>query len=497
MNTRLRGLARVPAGPVGNAAALPLSLIALLLVLVFVLNPGTSYAESTPQPAAPLIQATSATQATQATQVIPESQPALAPVTVALIDSGVDYRHPQLPLEVLWRNPNETPNGRDDDGNGLIDDLIGWDFVNADNNPWDDHGHGTHLAGLIAVERSLTIDGKQQALGGSANARLMVLKVVDAAGGANGRDIARAIRYATDNNARVIQLSLGGEIPSAQERDALDYALDKGVLVIVAAGNRAESVSSSPSSLQADDAGISSKLFDPRLVVVGASDQQGQRAGFSNWGAALDLLAPGVDVLSLRAEGSDFLRRNGRSDYQSGSAVVAQQFYRATGTSFAAPQVCAVAVRLLGQQPQLNAQQLQRMLQQSARDLGPRGADQISGYGLLDRAAALRASPEYFVIAQLRAAELTADNRLQISGTTDANRFKQARIEYGYGEQPDSWQPLLPQPIAQPLRNQSLLRLDPQLLPKGRLMTLRLVTEHQDGSHRESRLQLQIPGPAL
>ncbi|WP_421863403.1 S8 family peptidase [Motiliproteus sp.] len=402
----------------------------------------------------------------------------LQPVTVALIDSGVDYRHPDLPLKQLWRNPNERDNGRDDDGNGLIDDLIGWNFVGRNNTPWDDHGHGTHIAGIIAA-------GQNNGIGISGiapNARLMVLKVVDASGHASGSHIAGAIRYAVDQGARLIHLSLGGQQPGDLELDALNYALDQDVLVITAAGNQAS-----------DDPG---RGYDqlPSLLVVGAVAPDGRRAAFSDWGTTLDLMAPGVNVLSLRAKGSDFLRRNGVQGYRQASAVVSQEYYRATGTSFAAPHVTAIAALLLGRDPQLTSAQLRRILLHSARDLGPTGTDRNHGYGLLDAEAALSATPEYFVEARLERAELDSGNQLLLIGTTDADQFLQARIDYALGEPPQQWKTLLP--IAQPLREQPLLSLDPSTLPEGELMTLRLVTEHQDGSRRESRLQLQLPGEA-
>ncbi|MEH6473939.1 MAG: hypothetical protein V7752_22190, partial [Halopseudomonas sp.] len=122
------------------------------------------------------------------------------------------------------------------------------------------------------------------------------------------------------------------------------------------------------------------------------------------------------------------------------------------------------------------------------------------GYGSLDAQAALNASPDRFIVARLQSAELkqhqSPNLQLLVHGTTDADQFFQARIDYGFGDNPASWKPLLPHPITQPLRDQPLLSLDINLLPKGRLMTLRLITEHLDGASRESRMQLQLPGGA-
>lgn len=414
----------------------------------------------------------------------------LEPITVALIDSGVDYSHPDLPVSHLWQNPNEQANGRDDDGNGLIDDLIGWNFVSGNNSPWDDHGHGTHIAGVIAAGR----DNGIGIAGIAPNARLMVLKVVDASGHASGSHIAQAIRYAVSQGAQLIHLSLGGQPPGASELDALNHALDGEVLVVVAAGNQARG-DVKPGYGQLE-----------QVFVVGAVTPDDKRALFSGWGPNLDLLAPGVDILSLRAKGSDFLRRNGVAGYLPGSAIVQQHYYRATGTSFAAPYVTGLAALILGRDPWLEPQQVQRLLLQSARDLEPAGVDQNHGYGVLDAQAALNAFPDRFIDARLLRAELNTRQQLVIHGTVDADQFFQARIDYALGADPDSdypdsehpnrWKPLLPQPITQPLRNQPLLSLDPNLLPKGRLITLRLITEHRDGTRRESRMQLQLPGGA-
>ncbi|MEH6810933.1 MAG: S8 family peptidase [Motiliproteus sp.] len=396
------------------------------------------------------------------------------PIVVAIIDTGIDYRHPDLPQSQLWRNPTEKANGRDDDGNGLIDDLIGWNFINDSKTPWDDHGHGTHVAGIIAAGANNNIG----IAGVAPNARLMVLKALDSSGHGSGSDIARAIRYAVDKGARIIHLSLGGEQPGAVEIDALNFALRRETLVVTAAGNQASGDNNGYESL-------------PEVLVVGALDPQGQRAAFSNWGPSLDLLAPGVEILSLRAQGSDFLRRNGRDDYIAGAAVVDADYYRATGNSFAAPYVTGVAALLLGRDPWLDPNHLTNLLTQSATDLGPPGADANHGYGALNFAKAMVSDPQRFIEARLAGAELQPDRTLTLQGTADANLFGSAYLEYGQGEAPQSWQPLGPL-IPQPQLNTALHRFDPQDLPAG-LVTVRLTVQHQDGGQQSSRLQLQIP----
>jgi len=400
----------------------------------------------------------------------------LQPVVVAIIDTGIDYRHPDLPVESLWRNTVEVVDGRDNDGNGFVDDLIGWDFVDDRHTPWDDHGHGTHVAGIIAAQR----DNGRGIAGVAPNVRLMALKALNSRGYGRGSDIARAIRYAVDHGARIIHLSLGGQVPGVLERQALDYAEANQVLVVAAAGNRAEHIG---------EHGY--ELFRNTLV-VGAIGVAGQRAAFSDWGARLDLVAPGVDILSLRALGADFLQHSGEAGYQPGDAVVGRDYYRATGNSFAAPFVTGAAALLLGLQPELTPFQLRRILRQSARLPGKMAvsSDLAYGAGVLDIAAALEYPASFFISSRFMGAEFKPENGLVLYGQADADQFVEARLEIAKGLKPSVWQPLKVQVLRQ--RREGPLAVVPlSLLPERGWMTLRLRVVHGNGDARESYLQLQ------
>lgn len=152
-------------------------------------------------------------------------------VVVAVIDTGVDYNHLDL-RKNIWINTAEIPdNGIDDDGNGYIDDVYGWDFVGNDNDPTDDNGHGTHVAGIIAAENN-----NIGSVGVAYNSKVMVLKAGNSSGYFNNSDIAEAIRYAYMNGASVINMSFGGSLISVAVEEALENAYNSCVLV-AAAGN--------------------------------------------------------------------------------------------------------------------------------------------------------------------------------------------------------------------------------------------------------------------
>lgn len=152
-------------------------------------------------------------------------------VIVAVIDTGVDYNHIDL-RNNIWINSGEIPgNGIDDDGNGYVDDVYGWNFVGNNNTPMDDNGHGTHVAGIIAAENN-GIGG----VGVAYNSKVMVLKAGNSSGYFNNSDIAEAIQYAYMNGASVINMSFGGSLISIAVEEALENAYNQCVLV-AAAGN--------------------------------------------------------------------------------------------------------------------------------------------------------------------------------------------------------------------------------------------------------------------
>jgi subtilisin family serine protease len=250
-----------------------------------------------------------------------------APVTVAVIDTGVEVGHADLASRV-WRNPGETANGSDDDGNGLVDDVTGWDFADDDAGVYDDatdDRHGTHVAGTIAARRN---NGTGVA-GVADNARIMPLKFIGHDGGATSDAIA-AIRYAVAEGARVINGSFGSTQYSPALCDAIAEAGGQGVVFIAAAGN--------------DGTDNDAKAFWPAncpvatLLSVGATTPSDGLASFSNRGRAqVDLGAPGETVLST---------------------LPGSTYGDLSGTSMAAPHVAATAASVLGMRPELAPWQL-------------------------------------------------------------------------------------------------------------------------------------------
>ena len=218
-------------------------------------------------------------------------------VVVAVIDSGVDWHHPDLAANI-WTNPGEScpgcaSDGVDNDGNGYVDDVHGWDFVNDDNDPFDDHGHGTHVAGTIGAVGSNALG----VTGVNWNVRIMPLKFIAANGEGTADDAVRAILYATRMGAVVSNNSWGGEEFSQALEDAIVDADEHGSLFVAAAGNSAKNTDSTPDYPSGFDV--------PNVLTVGATDQNDVRAWFSNYGKrSVDLAAPGTNIYSTWPGGS-------------------------------------------------------------------------------------------------------------------------------------------------------------------------------------------------
>lgn len=209
-----------------------------------------------------------------------------ADVVVAVIDTGAAYDHPDLSA-AIWINSDEiADNGIDDDNNGWVDDIRGWDFVNGDNAPMDATGHGTHVAGIIAAQKNNAIG----IAGISNHIRIMPLKFMDVFNRGTIADAIDAIAYATSNGARIINCSWGTTGYSYALKEAIASA---NALFVCAAGNE---------GTNSDITGFFPADFPlPNVLSVAASDQMGQLAWFSNYGQySVDVAAPGIRIYSLK-----------------------------------------------------------------------------------------------------------------------------------------------------------------------------------------------------
>ncbi|MCB1844874.1 MAG: S8 family serine peptidase, partial [Halioglobus sp.] len=341
-----------------------------------------------------------------------------AEVLVAVIDSGADFRHPDL-AGALWQNPGERYNYRDDDGNGLIENVSGWNYIAQNEKTQDDNGHGTLVAGIIASRG----DATDSVAGVNPWARILPIKATNSRGDGNSVGVAAALTEAVNRGARVINISLGGNQFAAAEKYAVEYANDKGALVVVAAGNQ----------------NIDTQAFWPagldNVITVAALDAGGQRAAYSNWGGEVDIAAPGSNILSLRAWGTDPLALADET-YEDAANIRGAEatLYISSGTSFAAPFVAGAASLLYAVNPELTAAQVRNMLLNSAADIGAPGVDPLTGYGRLDAAAALAADPDFFVTAHISGIASERRNGavvVSVKGSADANRFRRARVELG------------------------------------------------------------------
>lgn len=250
-------------------------------------------------------------------------------VTIAILDTGVDLSHPDLFTKI----------------------LPGYDFVNNDAFAQDDHGHGTHVAGIAAA----LINNGIGIAGVDGGASILPVKVLDAYGNGSYSNVAAGIIWATNNGAQVINLSLGGAKPSFVLEDAINYAHERNVILVGASGN----------------SGVGTVLYPaayPFVIAVAASNSTNKWASFSNYGPEVDVTAPGVMIYSAYPGGGYGYR---------------------SGTSMAAPHVSGLAAILMGI-PGIDPVLVQSIIESSSLDLGDNGWDEYYGYGLIQMDAAIQ-----------------------------------------------------------------------------------------------------------
>ncbi|EQC51993.1 S8 family peptidase [Bacteriovorax sp. DB6_IX] len=254
-------------------------------------------------------------------------------IVVAVIDTGVDHTHPDL-KENMWVNDAEKNGieGVDDDGNGYVDDIYGYDFANKDGDPMDGHSHGTHCAGNIGASHNGT-----GVMGVMANVKMMGIKFLTDRGSGETIDAISSIEYAIKNGAHIMSNSWGGGERSEALKEAIVAAKDAGILFVAAAGNSRSDNDARPTYPANYDV--------ENVITVGAMDGKGNRSSFSNYGkTSVHVFAPGSNIYSTTKNGG---------------------YQKMSGTSMATPIVSGVLGLLLANEPGITVEDAKRRLIES------------------------------------------------------------------------------------------------------------------------------------
>jgi fibronectin type 3 domain-containing protein len=366
---------------------------------------------------------------------------------VGIIDTGVDLDHVDL-SDHIWVNPGEDVNkdgmidsneinGMDDDHNGYLDDFYGWDFsgdmdesnqIMEDNDPTDYYGHGTHCAGIVAA----VTDNREGISGISFPCRIMSIKLFPYAFHSLS---ARCIVYAADNGCDLINMSWGGPFASKLIEDALDYAIKRGVLPVAAAGNSGEEEYFYPASF-------------PQVFGVGASNSHDQVTHFSTFGEHIDVVAPGEDILSLRADATDMYAEGGASGMEPNVHIVEESYYLADGTSMASPCVAGVTTGIIAASPGINKQRVIEIIEGSSDDiiypyggdsLYSPGKDKYSGHGRVNLNSALQLVSGRLAKIDYPYENAIVSEEVAIMGTASGDSFQSYVLEVGEGSSPQEW----------------------------------------------------------
>lgn len=328
-------------------------------------------------------------------------------IIIAVVDTGIDYNHEDLTAK-MWVNEAENLGsaGVDDDGNGYIDDVMGWDFCDNDNDPMDEGtcasvavGHGTSVAGVAAAES----DNSAGISGLNWNSKIMAVRYLGAAG----------ITYAADNGAHVINMSWGSYTYSSFLKDTIDYAYSMGCILVGSAGNDADTALHYPSS------------YD-NVISVGATNSSDQRALWmpsgTNYGPYVDLFAPGDNVYTTNP-GNNYISVD--------------------GTSLAAPFVSGLASLILSNNSALTNQEVYAIIKRSVADLGTPGWDYYYAWGRINAYQAIlnmnaTNHPEARIF-EPTPNTFFSSGEVEIHGRAECENFDHYIIEWEAGSDPGNW----------------------------------------------------------
>ncbi len=397
-------------------------------------------------------------------------------IIIGIIDTGIDYLHPDLKNKIYINmgevgtdnnGKDKKVNGVDDDGNGFIDDYMGWDFTDRrgfpfdttsgdylgwDNDPMDGNGHGTYIAGILAAETNNQIG----VAGAAPKIRILNIRAFDPSGYGEEDDVAAGILYAVKMGAKVINMSFGDTQFSYVLRDVIKYAYSKNVVLVASSGNDGIEEPHYPSGYS-------------EVICVGNSTENDYVAPSSNYGSTLDLVAPGTDILTTEKGG--------------GYSLV-------SGTSASAPFVSAAAGLILSMGNFTN-EEIKQMLKSTADDIEQPGWDIKSGAGRLNMYKALSSlAPSIIKFDYPKQDFSTLSDTLGIYATVMSSYFLNYSLYIGMGFNPSSWTPLIQNGQYQ-FENKNIFNLDISSYTDT-TYCLRLAVNLSNGNTTEERVNFHI-----
>jgi subtilisin family serine protease len=397
-------------------------------------------------------------------------------VLLGIIDTGIDYNHPDLKNKI-YINTGETGldrqgrdkrnNSIDDDGNGFIDDYHGWDFTDRvgfpfdstggdylgwDNNPIDEQGHGTFIAGIASAQTNNYVG----IAGTAPKIKLLNLRAFDPSGYGEEDDVAAAILYAVQMKCKVINMSFGDDAFSYVLRDVVQYAYSQNVIMVASAGNSGSDAPHYPSGYS-------------EVICVGNSMEEDYVAGSSNFGSTLDLVAPGSSILTTAKNNS---------------------YATVSGTSASAPFVSAAAAMILSINNFRN-EEVKQIIKSTTDDIGQTGWDLKSGAGRLNLFKALTVTAPSIIKFYNPVQDFaTSGGNISIRASVLSPYFVNYSLFVGTGLNPTDWTSLIENGLYQ-FSNQEIFNLNISNYTDT-VYTLRLVISQSTGRNLEERVNFYV-----